>query len=159
MIKKAEKLPKQIKLSLEKVKSINKEQDNNNLNSYIYDCINIENNINIINEINENISKCKNNLKTKIKFEPKEESLNNFLESFGKIYFNKYSFRECPNNIKENRKYEITGEYKNILTKTGPNNYAGTLCKNELDKSIEEHKWKIKILKSIYYGWCCTYRF
>ena len=29
---------------------INKEWDNNNLNSYINDCINIENNIKIINE-------------------------------------------------------------------------------------------------------------
>ena len=75
----------------------------------------------------------------------------NFLEiikSFGNIYYNKYSFRECPNNINENRKYKITGECKNILTKTGPDNYAGTICMNELDKSIEEHKWKIKILKS-----------
>ena len=150
LINKGEKLHKKIKSSLEKGKSINKEWNNNNLNSYIYDCINIENNINIINEINENISKCNNNLKTKIKFEPKEESLNNFLEtikSFGKIYFNKYSFRECPNNIKENRKYEISGEYNNIFTKTGPDTYAGTICINELDKSIEEHKWKIKILK------------
>ena len=24
----------------------------------------------------------------------------------------------------------------------------GTICENELDKSIEEHKWKIKILKT-----------
>ena len=24
----------------------------------------------------------------------------------------------------------------------------GTICENELDKSLEEHKWKIKILKS-----------
>ena len=24
----------------------------------------------------------------------------------------------------------------------------GTICKNELDKSVEEHKWKIKILKT-----------
>ena len=39
IINKGEKLPKQIKLSLEKGKSINKEWDNNNLNSYIYDCI------------------------------------------------------------------------------------------------------------------------
>ena len=26
----------------------------------------------------------------------------------------------------------------------------GTICENELDKSIEEHKWKIKILKTKY---------
>ena len=67
-------MPKKIKSSLEKGKSINKEWNNNNLNLYIYDCINIENNIKIINDINENINKCKNKEKTKIKFEPKEES-------------------------------------------------------------------------------------
>ena len=27
----------------------------------------------------------------------------------------------------------------------------GTICENELDKSIEEHKWKIKILKTEQY--------
>ena len=41
----------------------------------------------------------------------------------------------------------ITGDNKNILTKTGSNNWMGTICEKELDKSIEEHKWKIKILK------------
>ena len=41
IIKECEKLPNKIKLSLEKGKLINKEWDNNNLNSYIYDCINI----------------------------------------------------------------------------------------------------------------------
>ena len=60
IINNGQKLPKRIKLSLEKGKLINKEWDNNNLNSYLYDCINIENNIKIINDINENINKCKN---------------------------------------------------------------------------------------------------
>ena len=145
-------LPKRIKLSLEKGKSINKEWDNNNINSYINDCINIENNIKFINNINENINKCKNNEKIKIKFEPKEDSLNYFLDtikSFGNIFYNKYSFKECPNNINANRKYIITGENKNIFTKTGlGTTWMGTICENELDKSIEEHKWKIKILKT-----------
>ena len=45
IIKKSEKLPKQIKLSLEKGKLIDKEWENNNLYSYINDCINIEKNI------------------------------------------------------------------------------------------------------------------
>ena len=52
-----------------------------------------------------------------------EASLNKFLEtikSFGNIISNKYSFKECPNNINENRKYIITGENKNIITKAGP---------------------------------------
>ena len=52
IIKKGEILPKQIKLSLEKGKLIDKEWDINNLYSYINDCINIENNINDINIIN-----------------------------------------------------------------------------------------------------------
>ena len=46
IIKKGEKLPKQIKLSLEKGKLIDKELYNNNLVSYINVCIKIENNIN-----------------------------------------------------------------------------------------------------------------
>ena len=49
LIKKVEKLPNQIKLSLEKGKLIDKEWDERNINSYINDCINIENNIKIIN--------------------------------------------------------------------------------------------------------------
>ena len=47
IIKKGEKLPKQIQSSIEKGKLIDKEWDNNNLCSYINDCINLENNINI----------------------------------------------------------------------------------------------------------------
>ena len=45
----------------------------------------------------------------------------------------------------------MTGENKNIFTKTGIDTYySGSICENELDKSIEEHKWKIKILKTTY---------
>ena len=110
-----EKFPKKIKLSLEKGKLIDKEWDNNNLYSYINDCINIENNIKIISKINLS---------------------------------NNYSFKECPKNIEDERKYEVTGENKNIITKTGNNGYMGTICENELDKSIEEHKWKIRFLKT-----------
>ena len=43
----------------------------------------------------------------------------------------------------------MSGENKNILTKTGTDTvWMGTICENELDKSIEQHKWKIKILKT-----------
>ena len=152
MIKKGEKLPKQIKFSLEKGKLIDKKWDNNNLYSYINDCINIENNIKNINSINEIINKFNINNKIKFVFNPKDDLLNKFLntiKSFGEIYYNKYSFRECPINIKEERKYIVTGENKNILTKTGSDGkWMGTICKYELNKSIEEHKWKIKFLKT-----------
>ena len=68
IIKKGEKLPKQIKSSIEKGKLIDKEWDNNNLYSYINDCINIENNIKSINIIKKNINKYKTNNKIKIEF-------------------------------------------------------------------------------------------
>ena len=51
IIKKGEKLPKKIKSSLERGKLLDKEWDNNNLISYINDCINIEINIKDINSI------------------------------------------------------------------------------------------------------------
>ena len=54
-------------------------------------------------------------------------------------------------NVNENRKFEISGENENIITKTGSNNYMGTICEEELDKSIEEHIWKIKILRTTDY--------
>ena len=88
IIKKGEKLPKQIKISLEKGKLIDKEWDNINLRSYINDCINIEHNIKNINIINKNINKFRIGNKIKIGFEPKEAEFNNFLEtlnSFGRI--------------------------------------------------------------------------
>ena len=138
-IHKAEKLPKRIKLSLEKGKLINEEWDRNKLTSYINDCINLENNIKIINKINENIIQCKKNGNIKIKFYSKEDSLNNFIDlikKFGNIVFQKYSFRECPTNTSESRKYIITGDNKNIITKIGPTGIMGTICEKELDKSI-----------------------
>ena len=150
IIKKGEKLPKQIKLSLEKGKLLDKEWDNKNLYSYINDCINIENNINEINIINRNINKFKMNNQIKINFSPDEDTFKKYLEtlnSFGKIYYNCFRFKECPKNINNNRVYSLSGENNNILTKTGTNcQWMGTICENELDKSIEEHKWKIKLL-------------
>ena len=56
--------------------------------------------------------------------------------------------RECPPKINNNRIYTLSGGNKNIITKTGDKGWMGTICEYELDKSIEEHKWKIKILKT-----------
>ena len=69
------------------------------------------------------------------------------IKSFGKIYYNTFTFRHCPKNINEERKYVISGDNNNILTKISSDGYyCGTICENVLDKSIEEYKWKIKIL-------------
>ena len=95
------------------------------------------------------INKFKMNNQIKINFSPDENYIKKYLEtlySFGKIYYNSFKFKECPKNIDNNRAYSISGENNNILTKTGSNNWMGTISENELDKSIEEHKWKIKLL-------------
>jgi len=101
-------MPNEIKLNLEKGKKLNEEWDNNkiNLNSKINDCINIENNIKNINEINKSLEKC-NSQRITIKFEPeKDEEINQFLEKFkvfGKINENvennilKFKFRTGEN--------------------------------------------------------------
>ena len=151
IIKESEKLPKRIKESIERGKIINKEWNNNKLNILINDCINIEKNIKDINIINENIKKY-NSINLNLKFYPENDGINNIIEEikkFGKISTYNFKFKECPLNINENRKYEISGENRNIITKTGNgNNWMGSICEEELDKSIEEHSWKIKILKT-----------
>ena len=114
--------------------------------------VKIENNIKEINIINEKVNRFQQKNQVKIKFYPNEESLNNFLKSlnsFGKISLNNYQFKDCPKNINKEREYALSGNNKNIMTKSGTSGYwMGTICEYELDKSIEEHKWKIKILKS-----------
>ena len=148
IIKKGEKFPKQIKSSIEKGKSIDKEWDNDNLISYINDCINIENNIKDLSMISKNINKGDLNNEIKIKFGANDKYIFEQIKLFGKIYSNKYSFSACPMNIKEERKYALSDNNK-VLTKTGTDcKWMAAICQNELDKSIEEHKWKIKILRT-----------
>ena len=53
ILKENQKLPYKIKISLEKGEKLYKEMDDNiNLNSFVYDCVNIENEIKNINLIN-----------------------------------------------------------------------------------------------------------
>ena len=106
MIKKGEKLPNQIRISLDNGKSIDKDWDNNNLNYYINNCINIENNIKNINIINEKINNFNKNKKIKLIFYPKINELDKFKEkinSFGKLYYySDYLSENTLLNIKEN---------------------------------------------------------
>ena len=151
MIKECDKLPNKIKLSLEKGKKINNEWTNENITSSINDCINIENNITYINDINKKIKICNSYKNLNVKFAPKENELNNICEiikNFGDLSYNNFKFKNCPENINENRKYIVTGEDNNILTKTGTNEqWMGTICENILD-NLKEYIWKIKILKT-----------
>ena len=97
-----------------------------------------------------------NSINLNLKFYPENDGINNIIEEikkFGKISISNFKFKECPLNINENRKYEISGENRNIITKTGNgSNWMGSICEEELDKSIEEHSWKIKILKTYDYS-------
>ena len=72
------------------------------------------------------------------------------LSSFGKISLNNFQFKECPKQINKSREYILSGVDKNIITKTDSRSWTGTICEYELDKSIEEHKWKIKLLNVKY---------
>ena len=106
IIKESEKLPNKIKISLEKGKNINNKWNNNNeLNSIINDCIDIENNIKTINLIQEKEQKYISN-KVEFNFEPEEEGIDSFLKEiklFGKLKMNNnnnyFSFKKCPINI------------------------------------------------------------
>ena len=107
IMKESEKLPKKVKISLEKGRIIDKEwiEDENKLNSLINDCLNIENNIQNINKINENMQKC-NSVNINIQFTPEnEEEINKFLEeikTFGNVYYyDSFRFKQCPEIISE----------------------------------------------------------
>ena len=86
IIEESIKLPNKIKKSLEKGKLSDDDwNDNNKLSSLINDCINIENNIKNINSINDNIEKCKEFKNIKINFSPKDESIDEFIQSIKKF--------------------------------------------------------------------------
>ena len=143
IIKETEQLPNKINDSLNKGKKIEKEWDNENLNLLIYNCINIESNIEIIKYLNENIKRFNSIKNNKILFNPKEDNIKDFLgtiKKFGEIsnISYKYKFRKCPKKVSESRKYVITGENENVLIKTSSeNNWMGTICENELEKGKE----------------------
>ena len=156
IIKEGEKLPNKIKLSLEKSKVIEKEEENNNKNTslIINECINIEKIIKDIKKIKENTNKYNDTTNVKIKFFPENEyEINKFLENiknFGNIknIYDIFKFKKCPIGVNENRKYIVSGENQNIITKIGTNSqWMGTICENELEKD-KENIWKIKILKT-----------
>ena len=115
LIKDSEKLPNKIKLSIEKGKAINNKWDDiNQLNNIITDCINIENNINLINN---NIDKLKLNQIITFNFTPDEELLDEFIQkikSFGNI--NKFDSL-ILNNIEDiNKFYNLVSKNINLTS-------------------------------------------
>ena len=146
IIRESQKLPLKMKTSLEKGKLLIKEWDNNSkLNFKINDCITIENNIKIINEINSNIDKC--NIKgMNIKFFPEEDEIELLekLKTFGTIVNNEqkeqYKFK-----FKPGINYSLSNNNL-IAKKTGGG--GGWNCSIFGDKEIPKYqisKWKIRL--------------
>ena len=153
-VKQCAELPKKIKNTLIEGNAINKEWDEKKLNYLINGCINIENNIETINQMNKAINNHKLN-KIKVKFVEDEEKVIEFskiLKTTGNIFIGKdfnFQLRECPSNIAENKKYKITGKNQNIVQKIGKKEWTPILCQNELKKN-KFNVWNIKILISKY---------
>ena len=151
IIKKGDKLTKQIKINLEKGKILDKDWDDNNdkLIDRINDCLNIENNIQNIIEINKNIKKC-NSKKTNIKFITEDEKNNILIDkikNFGEFInedSNAFNFK-----FKPGANYDISN---NGYVASKNNGGDGWNCLIVGDKEIPKDKiskWKIKIKKSL----------
>ena len=147
LIKKSEKLTNQIKISLNKGKLIDNEwNDNSKLNSIIHGCINIENNIKDINEINDKIKKS-NFLVTETKF-ISEDEINKFLEmikNFGKIICkNKNDYEDSFENIlKQSKIIENEEQIKNLKSWLPYLNKDYIKCKLIYDAKRDGDKAKI----------------
>ena len=92
IIKDGEKLPNKIKIALSEGKKLDSDwnDNDNDINKKIYDCINIEKIIEDINKINEGVKKCKINNEINIEFTPEENGVNDFLmniKEFGSVSY------------------------------------------------------------------------
>ena len=108
LIKESERLPNKIMIYFEKGNLINKDwDDENKLNLLINDCINIEENIKNINEINNSIKKFNKN-EINICFNPTEEKhVDSFCENFNKfgMVYIKQKFLDNSKIISNNKEY------------------------------------------------------
>jgi len=136
IIKEAEQLPNKAKISLEKGKIIDKEWNNNKLNSLINDCINIDNNINEITMIKEKLKQCNSNQNILINFNlDKNDKINSFLKMIKEFNFINLNIDSniiksieeiifIKNRIQNSQKFKNKNIYFNLLfqaTKDGQN--------------------------------------
>ena len=158
LIKQGDKLPIEIKQSLEKGKMIDNEKEENiKLNQFINDCINIEKSIENIKDLKQNIEKC-NAKNIKINFMPEKKNQNNkfinLISNFGKIteeikFIDKHKKKQ-DKDIKENKKekwknldFEVKWEDE---IKEVDNNQKGYEEKEredeEKEREDEEKEWE-----------------
>ena len=138
ILKDSEKLPDKIKQLIENVDNINKEYNDNKLTLFIYNCINVENNIKNINEINEKIKKCNNSINNEIHFSPKEEeNIQAFLEKIKNFGNFENDFNEINNPWTTDR-FNYTNYFYYTLKE---NNYIA-------EKTVDDNY--INLIKSSY---------
>ena len=97
LMRKIEKLPKKSKKNLEKGKLIN--LDKNKLSSIINDCIDIENNIKEIEELNKLTEKCNQSSNTSIEFYPKNDNLEFLLKEIKNLRIETSKSKELKKEI------------------------------------------------------------
>ena len=154
--KKYEPTYNEIEKLLEKSKEIDEDWNNpNKISSCINECLNIENNVKTLNnditKLKENVNV--NNISPGIRFYPEgTEAINPFLEklkNFGYFYTNlSFKFEKCPENIKENKLYKVSGIRENVVVKSGSDGWVGIPCRNGLGNDKDEYSWKINILET-----------
>ena len=129
IVKNSEKLPEKIKDLLKKAENANKEYDDNKIDSFINLCINIENSIKNIKEINDNIIKCKNFKSKLIKFIPDtDKEINSIIE-----YIKKFKFIEIKKDFAEIENPWTTErfKYRDVFNYTlKENNYVAEKAEN-----------------------------
>ena len=154
-IKKCKKLPSKIEYYFEKGQKLMEKweeyENKGKLNLLINDCINIEKNIEKYQKIDEKIKLSNANINFQFCIEENDfQILSEKIKNLGNIIYNdyKYIFKKCPSNISMQKRFIISGENENILSKKEPNFvWTGTTCLYEF-KNLIEYKWKIRILKS-----------
>ena len=118
------------------------DEDENKLISRINDCLNIENNIQNIVDINNNIKKC-NSDEIKINFEPENDNVTELEENikkFGFIHSDKFLFK-----FKQGNNYSVSNNGYIATKSSGGDNWN---CVIVGDKEIPKDRisrWKIKI--------------
>ena len=162
-IKDLGKIPKKIKALLEKRKDIDKKlEDTFLLNSYINDCINIENDSKEFQLMIDSINKYNQNSEIKVYFFPEETEINkiyNNIKLFGRIYQDKKEIKsffiseddkeikELKEKIKELREEIIQIKDKNKIEYNQLKKNRDDI-KNQLDKQKNDNDALSKKLKS-----------
>ena len=146
-LKDYEKSSKKIKFSFNEKNLVDKERKDENIISLINECINVENNIKNLKQLNNDLKK--NDFKKiyNVDHNFQEEQTNKFIKSIyylGDIYYN----FEFENSTDEKQKYILSGEIENIITKNVEDKKWLRILSKSILKNKKEYSWKIKILNS-----------